>query len=815
MKPEIPAERMHLLLMPPHEGVTEEQAVDARKAFGSNLIAEHKSRSGVEIARDTAGDPMLWFLLLTSGLFALLGEFADAAILLAAIVPLLGMDFYLHRRTQASIEGLTDVLAAEATVLRDGRRLVIPASGIVAGDLVIVSAGESFPADGIIVTGNELQAEESSLTGEAFPVTKRAHEGPRTPQEESWAFAGTRLLTGSAHVRVLLVGTDTLYGEVVRSVVQGPQERTPLQDSVAGLVKLLLIAAIILCLILAAVRLWQGFGWIDAFLSAATLAVAAIPEEFPVVLTFFLGVGVFRLAKQHALVRRAVAVENIGRVSAICSDKTGTITEGRLSFSAAWPNAGMTSEDLLRIAGLASREDSGDPLDLAILTQAPSTPQDWTRTRIFPFTEGRRRESSFWQRPDEAGILAVKGAPETILSLCEISDDEKGRWLETVRARSAEGSKVIACAWLNLDKEPDEEPSSRLKFAGLIGVTDPVREGVREAMAKAREAGIQVVMVTGDHAQTAVAIAKEAGLADAPVPIEGDDFEARINDLSEEDLHQLTVVARANPAQKVQVVRALQSSGRIVAVTGDGVNDAPALRAADVGIAMGIRGTRTAREVSQIVLMDDNFRTIVAAVAEGRQLFQNLRMSFAFLLMVHIPLVTTAAIIPLLGFPLLYLPVHIVWLELLIHPAAILGFQKAADGRHATQRPTSRNFFDAYEWTIVALTGGAITIAVLGIFIATMSSGETSQHARTMAVTTLVASLALLLPVLSRGATITGWLVALCAGASAYAFARINGLASLMHMHPLPFGQWATAFILGALPALGASFLWRKRRRRR
>lgn len=809
MKLEVPPERMHLLSMPPHEGVTATQALEARRAFGPNLIAEHKRRSGVEIARDTAGDPMLWFLLLTSVLFAVLGQFTDAAVLLAAIVPLLGMDFYLHRRTQASIEGLTDVLAAEATALRDGNWQVLPASDIVAGDLVRVSAGESFPADGIIVNGDELQAEESSLTGEAFPVAKHAYVGAQALRDESWGFAGTRLLTGTAHVRVLLVGTDTLYGEVVRSVVQGPQERTPLQGAVAELVKLLLIGAIILCLMLAAVRLWQGFGWIDAFLSAATLAVAAIPEEFPVVLTFFLGVGVFRLAKQHALVRRAVAVENVGRVSAICSDKTGTITEGHLTFAAAWPTAGMTAEELLTIAYLASRDDSGDPLDLAILTQAPPAPHSFTRGKVFPFTEGRRRESSFWLRSDKAGILAVKGAPETILSLCEMPNDEMEHWLETVRAKSAEGNKVIACAWLDLEREPNAEPASGLNFAGLIGVTDPVREGVREAMAHAREAGIQVVMVTGDHAQTAVAIAKDAGLADAPVVIEGDQFEAEIG--SDNKLERLTVVARANPAQKVQVVRALQNTGRIVAVTGDGVNDAPALRAADVGIAMGIRGTRTAREVSQIVLMDDNFRTIIAAVAEGRQLFQNLRMSFAFLLMVHIPLVTTAAIIPLLGYPLLYLPVHIVWLELLIHPAAILGFQKATGGKFAKQAPRSKSFFNGYEWAIVALTGTLVAIAILGIFAATMSAGETAEHARTMALTTLVVSLSFMLPVLSRGSTKTGWLVATCAVGSAYAFARIEALASLMHMHPLPVGQWIFAFALGALPAMGASFMWRKR----
>ena len=796
------------------EGLSDGDASAFRRRFGNNMIAERAPRSRAATVRDAAGDPMLWFLLLTSGLFGLLGENTDAVVLLVAITPLLGMDFYLHHRTQASIEGLSSALAGEATVVRGGARRRIAASEVVAGDLAIVSAGESFPADGVIVAGASLQAEESSLTGEAFPVAKHAHSGGASPPEDAWSFAGTRLLTGTANQRILLVGSDTLYGEVVRSVVEGPQGRTPLQEAVGGLVKILLVAALVICLLLAGVRLWQGFGWADAFLSAATLAVAAIPEEFPVVLSFFLGVGVYRLARRKALVRRAVAVENIGRASAICSDKTGTITEGRLAFSDALPAAGVEEEWLLTVAGLAARDDSGDPLDSAVLERAPSAQTGWTRLRLFPFTEGRRRETAVWARPGEPTLIAAKGAPETIIDMCEMGPEERDHWRETVRLLSAQARKVIGCGWLISAEEPQSEPDAGFRFAGLIAVSDPIRAGVREAMAEARQAGIQVVMVTGDHLDTASAIAREAGLSDRLLPISGDRLEAALGDMEDDDLRQLTVVARATPAQKVLVVQALQRSGRIVAVTGDGVNDAPALRAADVGIAMGVRGTRSAREVAQIVLMDDNFSTIVATVAEGRQLFQNLRMSFAFLLMVHIPLVATAAIIPLLGYPLLYLPVHIVWLELLIHPAAILGFQKPADGRLATRRPTPTGFFLVFEWITIVFTGVGVAAAVLAVFVLTVHGGEAPEHARSMALVTLVVSLALLLLTLSRGSTRAAWLVAFCAIASALAFTRVEALSMLMHLHGLQTRDALIAFTAGLIPALtGAVMHWRRRQR--
>lgn len=810
MKRQIPEERQALLRRGELEGISQAEAVQLTARFGPNRIAEYKAKSASEIAGDTARDPMLWFLAATSLVFAVLGEFTDTVVLMLAIVPLVGMDLYLHRRTEASVRGLSSALATQARVIRDGRERRAPASELVPGDLVRVSTGEPFPADGVIVGGDGLQADESSLTGEAYPVRKLRLPAARFEAvgEENWAFAGTRLLTGDALVRIIFTGADSLYGEIVRAATATRHEHTRLQDEVGRLVRVLLLVALAICLLLAGVRLWQGHGPADAFLSAAVLAVAAIPEEFPVVLTFFLGLGVYRLAQNKALVRRAVAVENVGRVSVICSDKTGTITEGRLRLRDVRPAQDISRERLTQLAALASRPGSNDPLDEALLAEAAAPPDDWSLLASYPFTEARRREAAVWQGPGKC-IAVVKGAPETVLALCELGEGERARLDAEVIAMSGTGEKVIGCGCREVDAT--SEPEGGYLFAGLIGIADPLRDGVREAVEKARSAGIQIIMVTGDHPQTAEAIAREAGLASDPVVLAGDEVESRLHEGERAFLADLDVVARATPAQKVMLVEAMREGGRVTAVTGDGVNDVPALKAADIGIAMGLRGTQSAREVAAIVLMDDNFGTIVRAIAEGRQLFNNLTRSFAFLLMIHIPLVITAALIPLLGYPLLYLPIHIVALELLIHPAAIIGFQQSApDGLDGPAR-AAEGFFSRSQVIIILATGGLITLGVAGLYIGVEANGEPPEHARAMAVIALIISLVTLLAALSRLRGRVPKAIAATALLFAIVATGIPVLADGLHLHPLAAREWIISGVVGALAAL-ASLLFHEKR---
>ncbi|HPU52868.1 MAG TPA: cation-transporting P-type ATPase [Burkholderiaceae bacterium] len=805
------------------DGLSESEAAARAVAYGPNLILEAAPKGWLDLARDTLKDPMLWFLTGTSLLFGFVGQTRESAILLAALLPLVGMDAYLHRRTHASIEGLTTRLASRATVVRAGVSQTVSATDLVPGDLVVVTTGEAFPADGLVVGGERMQADESALTGESFPVRKVGLDRlPRDASEAkvdgaSWGFAGTRLLTGEARMRVMYVGRETLYGEIASSATRGAQARTPLQTAVGQLVVVLIVGAALLCLTLGWVRWQQGHGLLDALLSALTLAVAALPEEFPVVLTFFLGVGVYRLAKRQALVRRAVVVENIGRVSCICSDKTGTITEGKLRLSHRDTAQAVDPELLLQLAAAASRRETGDPMDLAILEALPQ-PLPWEVVATFPFTEDRKRETGVHRR-DARLIAAVKGAPEVVFGQCGLGPSELSEWQHRVDAYADTGHKVIACAWRDLDAVQTwagGEPERGFQMAGLLCFEDPVRPGVREALQTCRAAGIRVIMVTGDHHRTALAVAREIGLGDGdPRVVEGTEMSARLERGDASLLHEVDVIARAVPAQKLELVRALKDSGEIVAVTGDGVNDVPALQAADIGIAMGERGTRSAREVAAIVLLDDDFSSIVRAIAEGRQLFTNLQLSFQYLLMIHLPLVLTAALIPLAGFPVLYLPIHVVWLELIIHPTALLVFQELpAGGRLGRlQRSARLRFFGPVQWAVIALVAAVLTAAVGVSFLRGLEQGYDVDHARAIALVALTSASAGITAGLTRLRTRAAQIMVAATLLLSCLLVQIPALSALLHLKPLDADDWALALGGGALAGVLAwsPFRWNDR----
>lgn len=810
MRARIPTERLADLL-DGERGLTSAEAGSLRVRHGANDIVEAAPATLWMLARDTLRDPMLWFLLGTAALFLWLGDRLEALILLFALVPLIGMDAFLHRRTQASTQGLASRLASTARTLRDGLWSVLPARELVPGDLVEVRAGEPVPADGLLSSGDNVQLDESMLSGESLPVAKQPHvAGRQDAIPENWLAAGTRLLTGTARLRVAYTGAETMYGEIARLAVQGTHARTPLQQAIARLVAVLLTAAIAICLLLAAIRLYQGHGIVDALLSGVTLAVAALPEEFPVVFTFFLGAGVYRLARRQALVRRAVAVENIGRVTCICSDKTGTMTEGRLVLVQQDPAAGTDAGQLLRVAAMASRHDSGDPLDAAILAAAPVAPDPALCRQVFPFTEARRRETALWQTGADAILAVTKGAPETVFDLCALPAPDRTQWFDQVAGHAESGHKVIAFASRTLPAaglDTGAEPEAGFTFRGLLAFADPLREGVRESVQECTAAGIRVIMVTGDHPGTARAIALQAGLGNGQPEV----FTMEALASMDQAPARIDVVARAVPAQKLELVQRLQQRGEVVAVTGDGVNDAPALQAADVGIAMGESGSHSSREVAAVVLLDDNFRTITRAIAEGRQLFRNLQTSFAYLLMVHVPLVLSAALVPLADQPLLYLPIHIVWLELLIHPTAMLVFQDPPPaGRMApANRERRASFFGRREWLVIVLVGLGITAAVLLAYRRGLAlHGE--AHARTLALASLIIASTMVTLVLSGLRSHASRFIAAASLVSLVVLVQVPRLAEWLHLVPLVMHDWAFVSAAGLLTG-GLSVLLVKR----
>lgn len=716
-------------------GLIEAEVERQRSRFGLNEIVDRVGNFWIELFIETCKDPMIWFLFGIGIIFILVGEKQEAIILLLAILPLLFMDAFLHWRTQASTATLKGQLTSEAIVIRSGKQIMIRSHDIVPGDIVVLSTQQQYlPADGVWEFCEGVQVDESMLTGESFPIVKQSlgfnvvgaiEKGETFINSDNFGFAGTRLLTGQGRLRVLYTGRNTAYGEIVQSVSSVTHGRTPLQIAISKLERVLIYTAAGFCLILAGIRYYQGHGWLDALLSAATLAVAAIPEEFPVVFTFFLGVGVYRLAKRHALVQRAVSVENIGRINQICTDKTGTITVGQLKLTHVDCASDTNNIEVINCAISASDSAGSDPVDMAIYEYAKALSLNAPhRTHVFPFTEDRKRESAFIST-DKKTICYTKGSPEVILSKSIVSETERNFWISKIKNWAIEGHKVLACAWQDVSDEDIKnlrEPESGFHFSGLLAFEDPPRPEVREAMVYCQQNNIHVLMVTGDHPETALAIAKDVGLGgEHPVVISAEEFSEKFEeDFLNKDstfLRKLDVVARCNPLQKFRVVKALRKLGNLVAVTGDGVNDVPALKAADIGIAMGIRGTKSAKEVSSIVLADDNFRTIINAIMEGRQLYFNLKMSFEYLLLFHIPFVITAAVIPLMGYPLLYLPAHIVWLELIIHPSALFAFQQRATNKIGSSAQREVSFFSKREIIQIFLAGLIVSIVLVFIYI--------------------------------------------------------------------------------------------------
>lgn len=781
-----------------------------RDKFGPNEIVERAENPWRGIFMDTIKDPMVWFLIFIAGVFFVIGDFKEAITLSLATIPLMFMDAFLHWRTQASTSGLRSQLASKVLVLRNGKQIETDSFNIVPGDLVLVTPERHFlPADGYWEVTEALQVDESVLTGEAFPVNKSSIEfDPFIKADEALVnsnvlgFAGTRVLAGKGHLRILFTGRATSYGEIVQSVVKISHDKTPLQMAILRLTRFLIYAALAFCLALATIRYYQGHGLLDALLSAAVLAVAAIPEEFPVVFSFFLGVGVYRLAKRRALVRRAVSVENIGRVTQICTDKTGTITLGQLSLTHLDAPTKSDEDKLLSLGLSASNTEGTDPVDLALFEFAKKrgvvAPK---RFSVIPFTEDRKRETAFLTK-DGKNLCVIKGSPEVILSKASLSKDEEEVWKNKTSRWAKEGHKVLAVASVELSEDAvraDQEPEGGFDFQGLLIFEDPARPEIKEAIAYCHKNAIKVLMITGDHPETACAIARDIGLINelyTLVSAEEESYKLEDDWLSKNPgyFKNVNVVARCNPLQKLKIVESLKKSGELVVVTGDGVNDVPALKAADIGVAMGQRGTRSAKEVSSIILADDNFITIVNAIREGKQLFENLRMSFKYLLLIHIPFVLSAAVVPLMGHPLLYLPIHVVWLELIIHPTALFAFQQYSDEKDERKTSSSQSFFTKKDTGIILFLGPGLTLVLITFYILGFSENQDIGHARSQVMLLLSFWSSGIVLVLTKGRTLTAKILTASTLFVSVFFIQNTWMARTLQLSPLHFFDWIKVF---------------------
>ena len=760
---------------------------------------------------------MALLLVVAAAVYVTVGERTDAAAAVIALVPIVGVNVVLEWRTERALAAVARLAAPTARVLRDGAERVIAARDIVPGDIVTVREGDVIPADGVVTHATQLDVDESALTGESLPVRIDGVTAARL-------LAGTTALAGRASMRVDRTGAATEYGDLARSVAGAADPPSPLQRAIRRLVLQLGVVALVVCAAVLAIALFQGRPFASALIASVSLAMAAVPEELPMVFTLYLGLGAWRLARGNALVRRLPRVETLGSTTVICVDKTGTLTTGRVELARVIPLAGIDERTVLEAAVLASEPDPFDPLDRAVVRAAERAGVDVgalhgaSLVRDHAFTAAHPMVTHAWAAGG-AVTVAAKGATETVLASIAASGDEQVWLRDTMAAEAGRGARVLAVAsgagLSDADRTSDE---ASLRPLGLLVFEDPLREDAAIALAKSRRAGIRVIMLTGDHPATAGAIASQLGFAPDAVRT-GAEIDAAPDDALATLARRASVFARVRPEHKLRLVRALRASGEVVAMTGDGTNDAPALREADVGIAMGRRGTEVARAAASLVLLDDSFVTIERSIEDGRRIFDNLRAAFVYLVAFHVPLVLLALALPAAGAPLLLMPIHLVWLELIVHPTSALVFEARPAAPDVMERPPRRpgaGMFSPGELAFAAARGISLAAAVAALFVgglATMSE----DAARSVALVALVAGQATLV-VAERGraqdviAGRDGVLLPVlgATAASLVAVLSIPALAELFHVAPLGVAGWALAVSGGSFGAIALEPLRRR-----
>ena len=768
---------------------------------------------------------MAALLVVASATYILLGNPRDAIVTVVALVPIVAVSVILELRAERALEGLRRLTAPTALVIRDGVEQRIPAREVVVGDLVLVHEGDIVAADGRLVEGSEVVLDESALTGESHPVTKLPMD-----DETALLYAGTTVRAGRGVSVVTATGAQTRYGRIGTLVAEIAPAPTPLQTLIRRLVIQLSIVAGAFCIAVVALELARGSRLDAAIIAGVSLAMAAIPEEFPMVFTLYLGLGAWRLARDRALVRRLAGVETLGAASVICVDKTGTLTRGTIEVAAVWTAPGWDEDAVVRAAVRASEPRPYDPVDIAIVGAAVARGMDLDDlhggelVRDHPFDANDRYVTHVWRTA--AGCAAyAKGSLEGILAHGTVDPTLREDILSANEDFAGRGMRVIAVAEAPRvstegDRASDEQ---NLELRGLVAFADPLRAGVNDALAECRAAGVRVIVITGDHPATAAAIARAIGLDRAEVAT-GADIDAADDAALAAMVERASVFARVRPEQKYRIVRALRAGGHVVAMTGDGTNDAPALREADIGIAMGLRGTEVARSAATLVLMDDDFSTIVSAVRDGRRIFENLRHAFGYLVAFHVPLLLAALIVPIAGAPLLLFPVHLVWLEIVVHPTASLVFEADPAPADLMRRPPRRRANDLLPAGSVLgmlARGIGLTIGVLALYLGTMDTGE--ERARGLAVATLVLGQVFLVlaeragdrPIWragSGGNKALVWILVATIG-SLVLVEYVPLAAELMHIvAPSPIG-WILAAVVAAAGILPAEALKRVQRR--
>lgn len=718
-------------------GLSEERAAELLAQFGPNALPAPRGRDVWRILLETGREPMFALLLAAAILYLALGDLGEGLFLVAGALVAVGLVVVQELRSERALSALRDFAQPHARVIRSGVQRRIPAHELAPGDVILIGEGERVPADALLLSPEVLSADESALTGESAPVAKRCatHADSFTQDiepgadESPFLFSGSLIVRGQGLAQVARTGARSALGRIGVSLAEIKQEPTPLQKTAGRLVGLLGLVALGFCALVAGAYWLLRDDLIGGVLAGITIAIALIPEEFPMVLAVFMALGAWRLATHRVLVRRSAVIEALGAASVLCVDKTGTLTENRMRVARVWTGGkqhdvngadAAAASEILRVARLASAPHPVDPMDRAIEALSPFASGEQTLRRAWPLRSGRLAVVQQWTSQNGTEEIAAKGAPEAIFGLCRLTGEEVDALHQTVDAFALDGLRVLGVASATAPADFSAAPETLgFSFVGLIGFLDPLRSDATAALAEARAAGIAVIMITGDHPATAAAIARAAGIDVHAGVLTGADVDALPLPTLRERLREVRVFARIAPHQKLLLVEALRENGELVAMTGDGVNDAPALEAAHVGIAMGQRGTDVAREAADLVLLDDSFASIVGGVRLGRRIFNNLRNALTYITAIHIPIAGLALGPILLGQPPLLFPMHVVLMELAIDPTCALVFEAERSEAKAMQRPPrpkDEPLFGAAQLLKALLQGAMLLLAVLALY---------------------------------------------------------------------------------------------------
>lgn len=803
-------------------GLTSLEAARLLNEFGPNSVETEASRSRLSVALAVLREPMLLLLLAAGLLSFLLADLTDAILLMFTVVIVLGISIYQQQRTNKALAALKELTAPLAHVIRDGLEMRISSRDVVPGDLILLSEGDRVVADAELVTASSLEFDESLLTGESIPITKSSGE---------IAFTGSLAVRGHGQARVIATGNETELGKIGKSIESIPYTRTHLQQSIDSIVKAIGGFAFLTVIAIVIIYGMTRGNWLEGGIAAIAAAMALIPEEFPVILTLFMALGAWRMARVRVIARQAPAIEALGSVTVLCVDKTGTLTRNEMTVSevqidhhvitAAQAIDSKDGSRLLRIAALAAPRTPFDPMDKAFraLVDVEESMKGLISIAEFPVIKERLAYIHIWQEGASL-LVAAKGAPEHIARLCGIEGKTVEELNQRVASAGEKGLRVIAVATAKGEIGKIEGIEGLdFQFLGLAFLKDPIREGVPESVRECVTAGIRTIMITGDHPTTARSIAQEIGLHHPNNVLTGSEISRLSDEELSEHVRRCQVFARVTPSDKLRLIRALQAHGEVVAMTGDGINDAPALRAADIGVAMGGRGTDVAREAAHLIITDDDFTSIVAGIRRGRAIYANIQKAMSYVIAIHVP-IFGMALVPVLvaDWPLILVPALIAFHEVIIDPASSIAFEVESPDPKIMSQPPRRprsGIFDRREIFLALLQGISIFLLVFLIFLANIASDTPEEKVRSLTFAALVIANVILI-LINRSRTLTLWEALVKRRNSAIPWLITGAVALLLLLLNLPFLreafdlqslQWNEYLLLTALSYLSVSWL--------